>query len=448
MTARRREKMIDRLRKLLAITATRDIGVWGDCMVDEYIEIEEVKVNPEADTPAFKVDPWSRKIYLGGAANTSRQLSHLCNKRILIGRGYNFLKKTRYAKNGHVLMRIDDEKRFQPICPDDDLIEKCHAWVVSDYHKGTVYHDDLFEFSCRAYPVVIDTKILPSVGMNSVLKFNTPDIFRATHSQDLMTACIRAKEKVSCDLVITRGNLSPIICGKETQTKILEIPHLSEIPNPFEPSGAGDAFSAFLALFLSCDCELEEAATFAHIAASAAGSTGIFRSPVLRCEILGMLDPKERKFPGEELEKWIKHRVTGPLVVTNGCFDMIHPGHVHLLNRCRQLGGKVLVLVNTDESVRVIKGSGKPHMDLAGRMEMLAALDSVDAIIPFDGSAAVAIKSIHDMLGRKVDYLVKGADNNETPPGYEYAEKVELVPIYGEHSSDIAKRITSLSLRS
>lgn len=460
--------MIDRLRKLLAIAATRDIGIWGDCMLDCYVEVEETRTNPEADTPVFRVDNLNQVFYPGGAANTERQLFFVCDETTLVGSGINCISKTRYVKNGHVLLRIDDEKPFPVICPDDDSIEKCHAWVVSDYHKGTIQEQDLLNLAQKNKIIVWDTKkpfnTRPIGNPKFVIKMNAPDSMKSTGSNTPSLAAWSVASLTGLRTIITRGPLPPLVfypgmyydSGNE-ETRIdhmaIKIPQLSSLPNPFESSGAGDAFSGFLALFMACDEKfdffgLEEAATFAHIAASAAGSTGIFRSPVLRCEILGMLDPKERKLPGEELEKWIKHRVTGPLVVTNGCFDMIHPGHVHLLNRCRQLGGKVLVLVNTDESVRVIKGSGKPHMDLVGRMEMLAALDSVDAIIPFDGSATVAIKSIHDMLGRKVDYLVKGADNNETPPGYEYAEKVELVPIYGEHSSDIAKRITSLSLRS
>lgn len=442
-----RKKMIERLRELLSLAATKHIGVWGDCMLDWYVDVEEVKINPEADTPVFKVNNKTQKGFPGGAANTSVQLYHVCDKTSLVGAGNNDIRKIRYMKNGQVLHRIDDERPLSPICPDSDLIEQCDAWVISDYHKGTVNQNDVFHYSRKTFPLVWDCKKLPAFSIAGILKFNLPDAIKATRINSPMTAALYAADKSGSIVVMTRGHLPPIIAYTGYKGKELELPPLSPLPHPFEPSGAGDAFSGFLALFMACNSPLGEAAAFAHIAASAAGSTGFFRSPALRCEILGMLDPKERKQPGNELEKWLRTRVPGPLVVTNGCFDMLHPGHIHLLNNCRKLGGKVLVLINTDESVGIVKGSGKPHMNLTHRIEMLAALESVDAIVPFEGLATVAIKSIHDMIGRKIDFLVKGADNNLTPPGHEYANKVELIPIYGEHSSDIARRITSLSLQ-
>ncbi|MBD3371067.1 D-glycero-beta-D-manno-heptose 1-phosphate adenylyltransferase [Candidatus Fermentibacteria bacterium] len=132
------------------------------------------------------------------------------------------------------------------------------------------------------------------------------------------------------------------------------------------------------------------------------------------------------------------------VVFTNGCFDILHPGHVHLLRRCSELGDVVFVGLNTDRSVRELKGPGRPLFPLQDRIVMLSALSCVDWIVPFDQSTpAELIRAVVP------DVLVKGGDYTpRTVVGRAVVEenggRVEIVPLLeGYSTSDLIRRLRS-----
>ena len=128
--------------------------------------------------------------------------------------------------------------------------------------------------------------------------------------------------------------------------------------------------------------------------------------------------------------------LTGPRVVTNGCFDLLHRGHLDLLNKARELGGSLTVLVNTDESVRRAKGQTRPVIPLDDRMAMLAGLACVDLVTWFDEDTPL------DLLAElKPDILVKGSDWNGKIVGAEYAGQVVTLNRAGESTTALIERI-------
>lgn len=129
------------------------------------------------------------------------------------------------------------------------------------------------------------------------------------------------------------------------------------------------------------------------------------------------------------------------LVFTNGCFDLFHPGHLELLRRAATFGDRLVVAVDSDASVRRLKGSRRPVVDESTRTAILAALDMVDAVVVFDGDLLELIDDLQP------DVLVKGADyRHDEVVGASLVEqrggRVELVPLLGEHStSSLLERI-------
>ena len=135
---------------------------------------------------------------------------------------------------------------------------------------------------------------------------------------------------------------------------------------------------------------------------------------------------------------WAAASVRPVTVFTNGCFDIVHFGHLKLLQRCRELGTRVVVGLNTDASIRSLKGMGRPVNTLDDRKRFLEALSTVDEVVPF--SETTPLRLIRDL---RPDILVKGGDYDlEQVVGREYAGRVEIVPtVSGLSTSSILDRV-------
>jgi D-beta-D-heptose 7-phosphate kinase/D-beta-D-heptose 1-phosphate adenosyltransferase len=213
----------------------------------------------------------------------------------------------------------------------------------------------------------------------------------------------------------------------------------------YDVTGAGDTVAAVVALSLAAGGGLEVAARIANTAAGVAvGKVGT--ATVLVGEILSAWRTRDdaKHLPVEELAASLAaHRRAGrSIVFTNGCFDILHTGHLKVLRRASMLGDVVVVAVNSDSSVRRLKGRERPFVALDQRMQLVAALDFVDYVVPFEEDTPLRI-----IERLQPDVLLKGGDYSpDGVIGKEIVEarggRVEIVPfLEGVSTSQLADRI-------
>jgi D-beta-D-heptose 7-phosphate kinase/D-beta-D-heptose 1-phosphate adenosyltransferase len=220
----------------------------------------------------------------------------------------------------------------------------------------------------------------------------------------------------------------------------------------FDVTGAGDTVIATLAASLAGGLDPETAVTLANIAAGVVvAKTGT--APVSRNELVAEFTASSQMKGGDKildlphlLVRLAEWRATGNRIVfTNGCFDILHVGHITLLEQCRQFGDKVVVAVNSDDSVRRLKGPTRPLIGQKDRARVLAALGAIDAVVVFDEPTPLEL--IHSV---RPDVLVKGGDyTTSTIVGAEdvtaWGGRVEIVPTVNGVSTTNTIRKMSLT---
>jgi D-beta-D-heptose 7-phosphate kinase/D-beta-D-heptose 1-phosphate adenosyltransferase len=214
--------------------------------------------------------------------------------------------------------------------------------------------------------------------------------------------------------------------------------HVREV---FDITGAGDTVIATLAAFLSAGCGLSESMGLANVAGGVSvgrvGAVAVNRSEILDRLANRPSSPARKTLDRSDVPEWIGRKRAKDLsvVFTNGCFDLLHRGHVEYLSFCREQGELLIVGLNSDRSVRALKGPGRPLNTAADRAAVLGALESVDAVVIFDEETPAAI------IGEVgPDVLVKGEDWREKGVvGREFVEsrggKVILAPLAQGHST-------------
>ncbi len=448
--------MIDRsgLQQHIERMAGIKLLVIGDVMLDHFIYGSVERISPEAPIPVLKVEREARM--LGGAGNVARNATALGARVSLIatvgddeaGRavvqlvgaeeqlsgnlvvlpGRPTTVKTRFVAQGQQLLRSDHEDGAA-IAADferrvleaiDSEVREADAVVISDYAKGTVSRTVAQRAVAAARaagkPVIVDTK--------------TADI-QAFRGADLLTPNARelsgltglpvqsntdveaASAKLIGDLelggvVVTRAERGMSVVGRGGRAQHLA----AEAREVFDVSGAGDTVLATLALALGAGAPLDEAAMIANVAAGiVVGKSG---TAVVRAdELLRVLRTSELASTHDKimsLDRIAKRaadwRAAGLSVgFTNGCFDLLHPGHIALLAQARAHCDRLIVGLNTDASVRKLKGEGRPVNGETARAVVLAALETVDAVVSFAEDTPIQlIEAVRPNL------LVKGAD--------------------------------------
>jgi D-beta-D-heptose 7-phosphate kinase / D-beta-D-heptose 1-phosphate adenosyltransferase len=204
----------------------------------------------------------------------------------------------------------------------------------------------------------------------------------------------------------------------------------------YDVSGAGDTVIAVLALAMACGVEMERAVHVANIAAGIVVSK-VGTVPIQREELLGVLS-QEIAFPMDDkllpldglLTRVACWRSAGQRVVlTNGCFDILHAGHISLLEQARRKGDRLIVALNGDSSVRRVKGAPRPIVGQSERAKILTALSAVDAVVIFDESTPLKL-----IEAIRPDVLVKGGDYTEenvigAREVRAWGGRVELIPL-------------------
>jgi D-beta-D-heptose 7-phosphate kinase/D-beta-D-heptose 1-phosphate adenosyltransferase len=367
------------------------------------------------------------------------------------------------------MLRVDFEKKgCHPSAYYESLIQQareaissCSAVVLSDYAKG-VLSDRVCavlinDARTLGIPVLVDPK------SHSFEKYrNATTVCPNLHElslaageaggdiEKLFDIGERYVEQLGFDyLTVTLGEKGIAVVRKGVRTRA---PALAR--QVFDVSGAGDTVIATLALCLACGLGIESAIELANIAAGIVVSK-VGTVPIDRNELLGALS---QDIPLHAAEKILKRerllakiaswRTAGERIVfTNGCYDLLHVGHINLLERARQQGDRLIIAINSDDSVKRLKGRGRPMVGEQDRARVLAALAAADAVVIFDEDTPLdLIRAI------RPDVLVKGGDYSEeavvgAPDVRGWGGRVCLIPLVEGFSTSklIAKAADGVS---
>ena len=454
-----REPPVARMRELLAAMVGLRVVVVGDATLDAYITGEVERISPEAPVPVLVVE--REEFMLGGAANVAKCLialgarAGLCTvigedadgalfrgetlnlgippSGILGDRKRLTTRKTRIVARHQQVIRLDRET----VAPLSLTLEKrlcarvvsaarrADALILSDYAKGV-----LTPAVCRAAiaaadgrPVLVDPKGLPWEPFRgaTVIKPNMREAEAFVHARlagvdDAAAAAQRiAGELGIAHVLLTRGQAGMLLASrsKSGDGELVQIP--ARPRDLVDVTGAGDVVAATLALALAAGAEIGEAAWLSNVAAGVkVGKFGA--ATVTGQEILAELGGKSAKSREKVVDRAhaaafaTQLRAQGRSVVfTNGCFDILHLGHVRYLERSRALGEALIVGVNTDASVRRLKGAGRPLQSEHDRAQILASLEYVDAVVLFDEDTPLKlIRAIRpEVISKGADYKTK-----------------------------------------
>ncbi len=427
------------------------ILVVGDLMLDHYITGTTERTSPEAPVPVVLV---SGEAYMaGGAANVARNVAAaggdasacglvgddeaggiLLDRLVETGvevngvaasKDYQTIVKTRVVSQGQQIVRLDREKAgdIGGVESSEALrylnlaLSSIQGVIISDYGKGYLTDEILQTLisSCTdlAIPVVVDPKGRDYSRYRGAYAItpNSREAYAATgfstSSEDgLRKAADAIRDTTGCSLVvITRG--ADGLAISETPGALNLIP--TSAREVFDVTGAGDTFVAWLAMGIASQMSAEDAARLANLAAGIA----VARSGPAT---VSPLDLRQALAPGKLGKKIINEADLAALgrqlreqgkkiVLTNGCFDFLHAGHVAFLQQAHSLGDVLVLATNTDECILRLKGAPRPIIAQRQREELLASIEAVDYVTVFSGDTP------HDIIkSLQPHVLVKGAN--------------------------------------
>jgi D-beta-D-heptose 7-phosphate kinase/D-beta-D-heptose 1-phosphate adenosyltransferase len=426
--------------------------VVGDVMLDKYIYGEVGRVSPEAPVPVVR--EIHRSDMPGGAANVAMNIARLGAQTVVTGfagedeserlltdsllangitphlvhcDGFPTVTKTRILGGRQQMLRLDCERNGDRSKADCDrlietvlaLLPGSDALVISDYAKGAITPE-----LCRA--------LIPAARKLAIPVLVDPKGQHYSHYRGATTICPNLGElaRVVC---LDSNNLEQLLSAAEALVTDLDIEFLiatlsekgialvrpgnrfiapAQTRQVFDVSGAGDTVVAVVALCVASGLLPETAVELANLAAGiVVGKVGTV--PVEKHELLAALSPQialqaeGRILDREELVQRVAlWKANGERVVfTNGCFDLLHIGHITLLEQARRCGDRLIVAINSDASVSSLKGPTRPIVGQLERARVLAALAAVDAVVIFDELTPLEL-----VMSVQPDVLVKGGD--------------------------------------
>jgi D-beta-D-heptose 7-phosphate kinase/D-beta-D-heptose 1-phosphate adenosyltransferase len=443
------------LHELLGRLPGRRLLVVGDVMLDRYVYGSAERISPEAPIPVLRIQ--REQAMPGGAGNVARNLAAMGGTVALVGvagddRAGRALRrllgesgavepalvaeadrptteKTRFVAGGQQMMRADHEDP-RPLAPEtvagllaavEAHLRGCDLMVLSDYAKGVLGDPVLRGVIARAraagVPVVADPKsrdFARYAGV-SLLKPNRQELAQAVPlAGDGDAAIAAAAERLLHPddlpaILVTRGEAG-ISLMRSGQPAV----HLkAEAREVFDVSGAGDSVLSALAMAMAAGADLVEAARLANLAGGVAvGRTGT--TAVSLADLAHALH--DRAVDASSAAKVVDlataqarigfWRSAGNRIgFTNGCFDLLHPGHVSLLSQARAGCDRLVVGLNSDASVRRLKGEHRPVQSEEARATVLASLAMVDLVVLFGADTPYEL-----IAALRPDLLVKGAD--------------------------------------
>ncbi|ENO8810754.1 bifunctional D-glycero-beta-D-manno-heptose-7-phosphate kinase/D-glycero-beta-D-manno-heptose 1-phosphate adenylyltransferase HldE [Photobacterium damselae] len=420
--------------------------VVGDVMLDRYWNGPTGRISPEAPVPVVKVEQIEERP--GGAANVAMNIAALGGKARLVGLtgideqakalteklnsinvscdfvsvpNYPTITKLRVMSRGQQLIRLDFEEGFHNVDPEmiisriDQSLGQVKAVIFSDYAKGALEHVQTMIQRARqaGVAVLVDPKGTDFERYRGATLL-TPNLseFEAvvgkTHSDDeLVTKGLELIERFDLEaLLVTRSEHGMTLLQKGQEP--LHMP--TQAQEVYDVTGAGDTVISVLAASLSAGKSLADSCKLANAAAGVVvGKLGT--STLSTIELTNAIHGSQDSGFGVVTESQLKAAVAAArargekVVMTNGCFDILHAGHVAYLNEAAKLGDRLIVAVNSDASVQALKGPGRPVNPEDRRMAVLAGLGAVDWVVPF--SEETPQRLISEVLPT---LLVKGGD--------------------------------------
>ncbi|WGE51796.1 bifunctional D-glycero-beta-D-manno-heptose-7-phosphate kinase/D-glycero-beta-D-manno-heptose 1-phosphate adenylyltransferase HldE [Actinobacillus equuli subsp. haemolyticus] len=420
--------------------------VLGDVMLDRYWFGATNRISPEAPVPVVKVQDIEERA--GGAANVAMNIaslgvpvalhgligqddagraldkllnSHNIQNHCVALDSHPTITKLRILSRHQQLLRLDFEEGFHHVAS-DSLLAKLEqeiiaygALILSDYGKGTLESvQQMIQVARKAgVPTLIDPKGTDFERYRGATLL-TPNM---SEFEAVVGHCKDDAEIVEKGLkLIADFDLTALLVTRSEKGMTLLRPNQAPFHLPtqakevYDVTGAGDTVISVLATAIADGRPYEEACYLANAAAGVVvGKLGT--STVTPTELENAIHHREETGFGILAEDELKRAVEQAkqrgekIVMTNGCFDILHPGHVSYLENARKLGDRLIVAVNTDESVKRLKGESRPINDLSARMAVLAGLASVDWVVPF------AEDTPQRLIGEVLpDLLVKGGD--------------------------------------
>ncbi|MET0923992.1 MAG: D-glycero-beta-D-manno-heptose-7-phosphate kinase [Xanthobacteraceae bacterium] len=455
----------------------------GDLMLDDFVYGEVSRISPEAPAPVIAVS--RSELTVGGAGNVARNIAALGARCIFVGvvgedeagralatalrseplieshlvvdRTRMTTRKVRFVSEHHSthLLRADWEQA-KPLDPPTEkmvidhtlaALPRAAAVVLSDYAKGTltphVVRTVIAAAKKLGKPVIVDPK-----GKDYSRSRDTTLITPNLHELAEVTRHSVANEAeiaaAAAELNRAVGSDAVLVTRSEEGMSLVpargEPVHIGAYPVKVrDVSGAGDTVVAALAAMLAAQAGFEDAMRAANAAAAVVvgkRGTATVSAAELRSRILpaASLAPEEKivfdwSVLDERLAEW--RRAGLRIGFTNGCFDLLHPGHIKLLTGARAACDRLVVGLNDDASVRRLKGEGRPMQQIHARAEVLAALEAVDLVVVFAQDTPLdLIRHVRPKV------LVKGGDyRREQVVGHEIVERdggevilIDLVP--------------------
>ncbi|OGO97414.1 MAG: bifunctional heptose 7-phosphate kinase/heptose 1-phosphate adenyltransferase [Coxiella sp. RIFCSPHIGHO2_12_FULL_44_14] len=426
---------------------TARVLVCGDLMLDRYWHGDVSRISPEAPVPVVQIQRTESRP--GGAANVAYNIATLGAAVTVMGlvghdpeahelrmlleaqkitchfeslTHFPTITKLRVLGHHQQLLRLDFEKPQQEGLDTVDFLAHYRAYlaqtqvvVLSDYAKGALNNLSQFMTIAReqGIPVLVDPKAKDFSRYRGATLI-TPNLkeFEAvvgpcTNDAELITKARELSQLHDFTAVlVTRGSRGMVLVHREHEPLILSA-HAAEV---YDVTGAGDTVIAVIAASLAAKTDLSQAVMLANLAAGLVVKklgTAAVSLPELRREWQKINNSHCGIMSRDELLLSVAdardHGET--IVMTNGCFDVLHAGHVHYLEEAKALGDRLIVAVNDDDSVRYLKGPGRPLNTLSARMEILAALRAVDWVVPFSETTPAAL-----IAAVAPDVLVKGGD--------------------------------------
>jgi len=473
-----RQELEDRLAKL----GRPRVVIVGDLMLDRYVVGEVSRISPEAPIPVLTATRADEK--LGGAGNVAFNLHSMEVEASIVGvigddgwgrRLRALMEETGLATGGLVvdgdrptilktrmvsgvqqMLRVDWEDsrevsgaaRAEVLERARALLEGAGALVLSDYGKGVLSADLIAELVAAAQaasiPVLVDPKG-DDYGRYRGASVITPNRREAEQALGRKLPDLEAVAEGARDLIEAAGlEVAVITLGAEgiyyRTADGREGREATRARAVFDVTGAGDTVISHLALFLADGFEIDTAVALANQAAGIVvgrlGTNGVTRGEL--AAKLRESAPEVGKVLGDgDLEELLAAWRSGNrrIVFTNGCFDLLHTGHVNYLRFARSQGDVLIVGVNDDESVARLKGPERPLNTIADRMEVLAAMEMVDAVVAFgdDTPARLVERITPDVLVKGEDWADKGVVGREWVE--QHGGQVVLAPLVAGRST-------------
>lgn len=428
--------------------------VVGDLMLDRYWLGDTQRISPEAPIPVVKVNATEERV--GGAGNVALNIASLGGKTTLLAitgkdKAARILKdkltaaevtsvlvqsdslptitKLRVMSRHQQMLRLDFEENLNQALVLDQLTEQFTkllqennfgAVIFSDYAKGTLDKvQDLIQISkaknllCLVDPKGRDFSKYQGATLLTPNRSEFETVVGKCEKEEQIEAAahLLIKQHNLASLLVTRSEEGMTIFNGSDKSSKHFAARATEV---FDVTGAGDTVIATLAAALASGSDMLNAVALANCAASivvAKSGTAAIALHELKAELSSSHGSNKGILDAEHLQALVRsaQALKQTVVMTNGCFDIIHAGHISYLEEAKRLGQKLIVAVNSDESVKRLKGEARPINTLERRMQVLAGLASVDWVVPFseDTPAELVAKILPDVLVKGGDWKIE-----------------------------------------